>query len=106
MYGRKYMGVERTTFVIGPNGVIREVFRRVKPAAHDELVLGRAGSLGGAQAVRAMRGRRLVERGANVRWNALIERSAHAQRAAQGDCGRGVIILTLRTPPGIVARQV
>jgi thioredoxin-dependent peroxiredoxin len=40
MYGRKYMGVERTTFVIGPDGLIREIFRRVKPAEHDELVLG------------------------------------------------------------------
>jgi peroxiredoxin Q/BCP len=40
MYGRQYMGVERTTFVIGPDGVIREVFRRVKPAQHDTLVLG------------------------------------------------------------------
>lgn len=40
MYGRKYMGVERTTFVIGPDGVIREIFRRVKPAQHDTLVLG------------------------------------------------------------------
>ena len=40
MYGRRYMGVERTTFVIGPDGMIRKVFRRVKPAAHDELVLG------------------------------------------------------------------
>ncbi len=40
MYGRKYLGVERTTFVIGPDGVIRDVFRRVKPAEHDELALG------------------------------------------------------------------
>jgi peroxiredoxin Q/BCP len=40
MYGRKYLGNERTTFVIGPDGVIREVFRSVKPAEHDELVLG------------------------------------------------------------------
>jgi thioredoxin-dependent peroxiredoxin len=40
MYGRKYMGNERTTFVIGPDGKIREVFRSVKPAEHDELVLG------------------------------------------------------------------
>jgi peroxiredoxin Q/BCP len=40
MYGRKYMGVQRTTFVIGPDGVIRDVFQRVKPAEHDELVLG------------------------------------------------------------------
>ncbi len=39
-YGRKYMGVERTTFIIGPDGVIRDVLRRVKPAAHDDLVLG------------------------------------------------------------------
>jgi thioredoxin-dependent peroxiredoxin len=40
MYGRKYMGNERTTFVIGPDGKIREIFRAVKPAEHDELVLG------------------------------------------------------------------
>ena len=39
-YGRTYMGNERTTFVIGPDGAIREVFRSVKPAEHDELVLG------------------------------------------------------------------
>jgi thioredoxin-dependent peroxiredoxin len=40
MYGRKYMGNERTTFVIGPDGSVRDVFRRVKPAEHDDLVLG------------------------------------------------------------------
>jgi peroxiredoxin Q/BCP len=39
MYGRKYMGNERTTFVIGPDGRIAEVLRKVKPAEHDELVL-------------------------------------------------------------------
>jgi thioredoxin-dependent peroxiredoxin len=39
MYGRKYMGNERSTFVIGPDGVIRDVFRKVKPAEHDRLVL-------------------------------------------------------------------
>ena len=43
MYGRKYMGNERTTFVIGPDGVITDVFRSVKPAEHDELVLGALG---------------------------------------------------------------
>jgi peroxiredoxin Q/BCP len=40
MYGRKYMGNERTTFVISPDGTIKDVFRKVKPAEHDELVLG------------------------------------------------------------------
>jgi peroxiredoxin Q/BCP len=40
MYGRKYMGNERTTFVIGADGVVRDVLRKVKPAEHDELVLG------------------------------------------------------------------
>ena len=34
------MGNERTTFVIREDGTIREVFRNVKPAEHDELVLG------------------------------------------------------------------
>ena len=43
MYGRKYMGVERTTFVIGADSVIQEVFRRVNQAQHDELVLGALG---------------------------------------------------------------
>lgn len=39
MYGRKYMGVERSTFVIGPDGKLTHVFRKVKPAEHDDLVL-------------------------------------------------------------------
>jgi peroxiredoxin Q/BCP len=40
MYGRTYMGNERTTFVIGPDGEVKEIFRKVKPAEHDQLVLG------------------------------------------------------------------
>jgi thioredoxin-dependent peroxiredoxin len=44
MYGRTYMGNERTTFVIGPDGVITDVFRKVKPAEHDGLVLGALGA--------------------------------------------------------------
>ena len=39
-YGRTYMGNERTTFVIAPDGTVQAVFRNVKPAGHDELVLG------------------------------------------------------------------
>jgi len=39
MYGRTYWGNERTTFVIGPDGIVREVLRKVKPAEHDDLVL-------------------------------------------------------------------
>jgi thioredoxin-dependent peroxiredoxin len=39
-YGRTYMGNERTTFVISPEGIISEVFRSVRPAEHDDLVLG------------------------------------------------------------------
>jgi peroxiredoxin Q/BCP len=40
MYGRKYWGFERSTFVIGPDGKVEKVFRKVKPAEHDDLVLG------------------------------------------------------------------
>jgi peroxiredoxin Q/BCP len=39
MYGKTYFGNERTTFVIGPEGVVAAVLRKVKPAEHDELVL-------------------------------------------------------------------
>lgn len=39
MYGKKYMGTERTTFVIDSNGKIAAVFRKVKPAEHAGLVI-------------------------------------------------------------------
>ena len=39
MYGRKYMGIERTTFVIDEKGKIAEVFPKVKPAGHAAEVL-------------------------------------------------------------------
>ncbi|HLY35509.1 MAG TPA: thioredoxin-dependent thiol peroxidase [Candidatus Limnocylindria bacterium] len=39
-YGRTYHGVERTTFVIGPDGRIERVLPQVKPAEHVELLLG------------------------------------------------------------------
>jgi len=44
MYGRTYMGNERTTFVIDPEGVVTDVLRKVKPAEHDDLVLGALGT--------------------------------------------------------------
>ena len=40
MYGRRYWGNERTTFIIGPEGTVLRVLRNVKPKEHDELVLG------------------------------------------------------------------
>jgi len=39
MYGRKYMGVERTTFLIGRDGRIIEVWNKVKVPGHAEAVL-------------------------------------------------------------------
>lgn len=39
MYGKRYMGNERTTFVIDPEGRIKEILRKVKSAEHDALVL-------------------------------------------------------------------
>lgn len=39
MYGKKYMGTERTTFVIDANGKIIAIFPKVKPAEHAGLVL-------------------------------------------------------------------
>jgi peroxiredoxin Q/BCP len=34
MYGKKYMGVERSTFVIDPQGKLKAIYRKVKPAEH------------------------------------------------------------------------
>jgi peroxiredoxin Q/BCP len=39
MYGKKYMGTERTTFVIDATGKIAAIFPKVKPAEHANLVL-------------------------------------------------------------------
>lgn len=39
MYGKKYMGTERTTFVIGPDGNIKAVFPKVKPDQHLAAIL-------------------------------------------------------------------
>jgi thioredoxin-dependent peroxiredoxin len=45
MYGRKYMGVERSTFLIGPDGRIARTWRKVKVPGHAEEVLAAARAL-------------------------------------------------------------
>jgi thioredoxin-dependent peroxiredoxin len=39
MYGRKYMGIERTTFIISPEGRISAVLTGLKPDEHAEAAL-------------------------------------------------------------------
>ncbi len=39
MYGKKYMGILRSTFVVGANGKIEHVWEKVKPEGHAEEVL-------------------------------------------------------------------
>lgn len=46
MYGRQYMGVERTTFVIDKAGQITHVFRKVKIEGHSEEVLSAVKAIG------------------------------------------------------------
>ena len=45
MYGRKYMGIERATFLIDGKGVIRNIWRKVKVKGHVEAVLEAAETL-------------------------------------------------------------
>lgn len=45
MFGRKYMGIERSTFVIDGDGILRKVFRKVKIKGHVEQVLTAVNSL-------------------------------------------------------------
>lgn len=39
MYGKKYMGVQRATFIVGPDDKIAKVFPKVSPKTHDGVVL-------------------------------------------------------------------
>ncbi|HEX5984729.1 MAG TPA: thioredoxin-dependent thiol peroxidase [Solirubrobacterales bacterium] len=48
MYGRKYMGVQRATFIVDPKGKVAKVFPKVQPKKHDELVLEALGELAAA----------------------------------------------------------
>lgn len=44
LYGRKYMGIERSTFLIDEEGVVLEVWRKVKPKDHAEWVAAALGA--------------------------------------------------------------
>jgi peroxiredoxin Q/BCP len=48
MYGNKYMGVQRATFIIDAKGKIAKVFPKVQPKKHDDLVLKALGELAAA----------------------------------------------------------
>jgi peroxiredoxin Q/BCP len=39
LYGKKYMGIDRSTFLIDEKGVIRQIWRKVRVAGHAEAVL-------------------------------------------------------------------
>ena len=39
MYGKKYMGVARTTFIIDKNGKIAKIFEKVKPEGHNQEII-------------------------------------------------------------------
>lgn len=40
LYGRKFMGVERSTFVIGPDGLVKQALRKVSVSGHVRSILG------------------------------------------------------------------
>jgi peroxiredoxin Q/BCP len=47
MYGKTYMGMERSSFLVGADGRIAKVWRKVKPEAHAAEVIAAAKALGG-----------------------------------------------------------
>jgi peroxiredoxin Q/BCP len=48
MYGRTYMGAQRATFIIAPDGTVARVFPKVSPKTHDDVVLAALDELGAA----------------------------------------------------------
>ncbi len=49
MYGKKVMGIERTTFIIGKDGLIKKIFPKVQVDGHTEEVLSALKSLGSSR---------------------------------------------------------
>jgi thioredoxin-dependent peroxiredoxin len=49
MYGRTYLGANRSTFIIDPDGTVAKVFPKVSPKTHDEVVLRALGELAPAR---------------------------------------------------------
>jgi len=47
LYGRQFMGIERTTFIIGRDGIVKQVFPKVKFNGHTEEVLAALRQLNG-----------------------------------------------------------
>ena len=45
MYGKTYMGVQRSTFIIDPDGKVAHVIPKASPKTHDEVVLEALGEL-------------------------------------------------------------
>jgi peroxiredoxin Q/BCP len=45
MYGKTYVGAQRSTFIIDPDGTVAKVFPKVSPKTHDEIVLKALGEL-------------------------------------------------------------
>ena len=41
MYGKKYMGIERTTFVINGKGIIEDIYNKVKVNGHVKEILNK-----------------------------------------------------------------
>lgn len=41
MYGKKYMGIERTTYIIDEKGVIKDIYNKVKVTGHVEEILNK-----------------------------------------------------------------
>ena len=48
MYGKEYMGITRSSFIIGPDGVLEKVYRKVKPEPHVAEVVADIDELTGA----------------------------------------------------------
>lgn len=46
MYGRKYMGIQRASFVINPKGKIAGIVEKANPKTHGDVVLGLLGEMG------------------------------------------------------------
>ncbi len=112
MYGKEYEGVYRTTYLINPDGMIANVWEKVKPAEHSEQVLAflkDSGLISVGWACRSLSSGDInLEMGGKPKAGfASLHSSAHSRASASSGCRQAAScgIPPLQREPALVPRH-
>lgn len=84
MYGRKYMGIQRSTFVVAPDGRVEKIWEKVKPEGHaDEVLAYLRGEEPPAPKARAKKPAKTVTKGAKKTVKNPVKKTARKTAAGK-----------------------